>query len=228
MASPSVEAKDFTGALPPAGGKVLVMDGERPVLVSRALGARSCYLILAAPAPDEAEVLLPLDHPLGLIYRVRGQHFGAPIVLVAPPSDAARVHIARLTAAPMLRDRRRAERIRVQVPVQLVLSSGSTFVGRTVDLSSGGARVEMEQVPRVGDCGSIELHLGPAGLLRCEAEVLRIEPDALGRTSFVAVVFRHIPVSDRRRFLRFLIGSARADHPAVGRSDQPGATPGGW
>lgn len=228
MASPTAEAKDFTGVLPPAGGKVLVMDGDRPVLVSRALGARSCYLILESPALDEMEVLLPLDHPLGLVYRVHGHHYGAPVVLVAPPSDAARVYIARLTAAPVRRDRRRAERMRVQVPLQLVLGSGSTFVGRTVDLSSGGARVEMEQAPRVGECGSIELHLGPAGLLRCEAEVLRLEPDALGRTSFVAVAFRHIPVGDRRRFLRFLICSARADHPAVGRSDQPSVMPGGW
>ena len=213
MAPSSAPSVTVPGTLPPLGGRVLVVNPGCSPQVSRVLGVRDDYLILEPPAVDAADTPPPLSESLGLIYRLKGDHYEAPAVLVSTPSDTTSVYVARVTAAPTRRDRRRAVRVPVQVPMQLTLDSGFVLAGRTVDLSSGGALAEMEPTPSPGERGSIVLGLDSLGSLRCVVEVLRVEPDVAGGPPSVAVAFRHIAVSDRRRFLRFLILAARPTGP---------------
>jgi hypothetical protein len=204
---PAVPSHGGYEPLPPAGGRLLVRDPPATVLPSRALAERDGYLVLAPPSLEGLPVPLPLDRPLTLVYRVRGHHYETPAVVIAPPSDAANAYVARVTGAPVRLDRRKAERVRVDAGVQVAPGSGRSLSGRAVNLSSGGALVEIEDALPVGENATLTLNLGSAGLLRCGVEVLRVDPEAPGRAPRVALGFRHIAIADRRRFLRFLIES---------------------
>jgi len=201
--------------LPPAGGRILVRDPPATVLTSRTLAERSPYLVLAPPSLGESPAALPLDRPLMLIYRVRGQHYETPAVVVAPPSEAANAYVARVTGAPVRLDRRRAERVPVEAWVQVLTACGRTLSGRTLNLSLGGALIEIEEAPPVGEDATLTLNLGAAGLLRCGVSVLREDPRMPDRPPRVALAFRHVAVKDRRRFLRFLVERGLGYRPGV-------------
>ncbi|AEV83098.1 hypothetical protein ACWT_2079 [Actinoplanes sp. SE50] len=138
--------------------------------------------------------------------------------VIAPPAGSLPGVYLRVDGAAGGIQRRRTERVRVQLPAAVRLPSGQLFPGRTVDLSAGGAHVTVD-LEEIGDEALIrlvedlerdvliEVQIGlPDGLagITCQVRAGGDEPGD------VRLLFINMNPEVRARVVRFVEASAPA------------------
>ncbi|WP_229829954.1 PilZ domain-containing protein [Actinoplanes ianthinogenes] len=136
--------------------------------------------------------------------------------VIAPPAGGLPGVYLRIDGVAGGIQRRRTERVRVQMPAVVLLPSGQLFPGRTVDLSAGGAHVTVDLEEMSEDSlmqlledlerdalieVQIELPDGPVGLT-CQVRAGGDEPGD------VRLLFVNVNADVRERVARFVTASA--------------------
>ncbi|BEL04645.1 hypothetical protein Q0Z83_028360 [Actinoplanes sichuanensis] len=93
---------------------------------------------------------------VNVLWTQNGKGFSITGTVVAPPANSMPGVYLRVDEITSGIERRRNERIPVEVPVVVVLPSGHLFPGRTMNLSVGGAHVVVD-LDDVGDDALIRL-----------------------------------------------------------------------
>ena len=143
--------------------------------------------------------LLEWIEPLGLA-RAEGR-IDAVFSQPAPTIEVA------LTAAPELIQRRDQVRVQATLGVAVWTPREPTepILGTTIDLSGGGARLQLPGLPETATRLTVRIDL-PSGSLTTEARIIRREAPAI-----IAVAFDRIQPDDQARLIAFTLERRQPD-----------------
>jgi CheY-like chemotaxis protein len=171
------------------------------------------FLDISMPAPDGMELTRQIRHsemnrttPIVMVtgaddrgLMTRAFDAGATFFLFKPVDRARLLRLIQISRAPIGRERRRLQRVKVKCKVAIESEQGS-FDGETEDLSLSGMFVHSSRALPVGSTVNVKVALPPGSSIRVAARVVRV----VGNDS-MGFEFERVGKSERERLGAFLV-----------------------